>query len=293
MRGWKLYLSFFVVVLFSFILFIPSAFSWGFYAHKRINHAAVYALSLPLEAFYKKHIDYIAEHAVDPDKRRYVDSSEGHRHFINIDHYGPKAFDLLPEYWNAAIEKYPKDTLEKYGTLPWEVLYWENKLTEAFKAKDADEILKASANIGHYIADAHVPLHTISNYDGQLSEQEGIHALWESAIPEAMGNKFNYLVGKAEYIKNPEDRIWEIVKETNALAKAVLDDEKSTSARFNPSTKYTDISHKKYSFAYIMAYNKALNGMVENQIRASVLDVASFWYTAWVNAGQPDVSRFK
>lgn len=293
MRGWKLYLSFIVLILFSFIVFVPSAFSWGFYAHKRINHAAVYALPMPLESFYKKHIDYIAEHAVDPDKRRYVDSSEGHRHFINIDHYGANAFEVLPKYWKAATEKYPKDTLEEYGTLPWEVLYWENKLTEAFKAKDANEVLKASANIGHYIADAHVPLHTISNYDGQLSEQEGIHALWESSIPEMMGTKFNYLVGKAEYIKNPEDKIWEIIKESNALAKIVLDDEKVISGGFSSDKKYADAAHKKYSPAYVMAYNKALNGMVEKQIRASILDVAAFWYTAWVNAGQPDVSKFK
>ena len=32
-----------------------------------------------------------------------------------------------------------------------------------------------SAVVAHYVADAHVPFHAISNYDGQLTKQRGIH----------------------------------------------------------------------------------------------------------------------
>jgi hypothetical protein len=281
--------------LFLYLLSIPFAFSWGFHAHKKINHEAVYALSASLEAFYKKNIDYITNHAIDPDNHKYSDSLEASRHFIDIDHYGPKAFDELPKYWKAAVEKYPKDTLQKYGTLPYEVLFWLNKLTDAFKNKDGNEILRASGYIGHYIADAHVPLHTISNYNGQKTEQEGIHALWETAIPEAYSDKYILRGQKAAYIKDPETKIWEIIKQSYLLAPTVLSVEKQVSQNFSGDKKYMKPKKaddkKQFSVEYVAAYNKALNGMVAKQMQSSVLDVADFWYTAWVNAGQPDLSK--
>jgi hypothetical protein len=36
------------------------------------------------------------------------------------------------------------------------------------------EILFIAADLGHYIADAHMPLHTSDNHDGQLTDQKGI-----------------------------------------------------------------------------------------------------------------------
>lgn len=46
---------------------------------------------------------------------------------------------------------------------------------------------------------------------------------------------------------------------------------------------------RQYSSAFTIAYNKMLNGMVERRMRLAIASVASFWYTAWVNAGQPDL----
>jgi len=283
--------------LFSLVFLSSDAFSWGFYAHKKINRMAVYGTPTPLAVFYKKNIEYITQHAVDPDKRKFIDSAEGPHHFINLDHYGSHPFDVLPKYWKDAVKKYTEDTLNKYGTLPWEIMYWENKLTDAFKKKDLPTILRASATIGHYVADAHVPLHTVSNYNGQKTNQVGIHGLWESAIPEAFGDSYARINGGAIYLKDPAATIWNILKQTHPLAPIVLTDEKEVSSRFTKSQKYLPTKnneHKvKYSPTYIAAYNKALNGMVEKQLRLSAIDVASFWYTAWVNAGQPNLSGIK
>jgi len=43
---------------------------WGFYGHKRINRVAIFTLPPEMFGFYKEHIEYLTEHAVDPDKRR-------------------------------------------------------------------------------------------------------------------------------------------------------------------------------------------------------------------------------
>jgi hypothetical protein len=48
---------------------------------------------------------------------------------------------------------------------------------------------------------------------------------------------------------------------------------------------------KQYSTAYALAYEKSLNNMIERRMRQSIFSIASFWYTAWVNAGQPQLNR--
>lgn len=274
------------------IVFIaPNALSWGFYAHKKINRMAVYAVPPPLSAFYKKNIEYITQHAVDPDKLKFIDSTEAIHHYINIDHYGIDGFNKLPRYWKDAVKKYTKDSLDKYGTLPWQISLWEYKLTDAFKKKDVSAILKASAFLGHYIADAHVPLHTAANFNGQETNQQGIHALWESAIPEAFGNTYAHINGGAVYLKDPSGKIWNILLQSHALVPTVLSAEKEISNHFTDAQKYLVYENKgrkiKYTPAYIAAYNKALKGMVEKQLHAAAIDLACFWYTAWVNAGEP------
>lgn len=109
------------------------------------------------------------------------------------------------------------------------------KLTAAFKEKDGAKILKLSAEIGHYIADAHVPLHASSNHNGQLTGQQGIHGFWESRIPELLAEKeWNFFIGKADYIQQPADFIWQRVLESAAAADTVLKYEKELSTSFPP-----------------------------------------------------------
>lgn len=271
-----------------------TVFSWGFFAHKRINQMAVFTLPPEMIGFYKKHIDFITEHAVDPDKRRFRSEEEAPRHYIDIDHFGLSPFDSMPAKWNKAIEKYSEDTLQAHGILPWHLERMLNSLTKAFKEQDLNKILHVSAELGHYIADAHVPLHTSENHDGQLTNQKGIHAFWESRIPELQAGKYNYLVGKVEYLSNPSEAIWKIIKQSHAAVDSVLRFEAKLNAEFPADKKYAietkgKITLKNYSEEYTLAYDKLLNGMVERRMRSAIHMVGCFWYTAWVNAGQPDL----
>ncbi|WP_245869828.1 zinc dependent phospholipase C family protein [Pedobacter ginsengisoli] len=111
--------------------------------------------------------------------------------------------DSIPRKWDDAVQKYGRDRLAKNSILPWQIQRSYYKLVNAFKAKDSLKILIYSAYLGHYIADAHVPLHTTQNHNGQLTNQVGIHAFWESRLPELFLQDYNYLVGQARYIENP------------------------------------------------------------------------------------------
>jgi hypothetical protein len=272
-------------------------YSWGFFAHQKINYYAVFLLPPQMMVLYKPNISFIASHSVDPDKRRYALPEEGPRHYIDIDHYGKYPFDSLPKKWNGAVLKYSEDSLNNYGIVPWHIQNMLARLTNAFKEKDFSKILKNSAEIGHYISDAHVPLHASSNHNGQLTNQKGIHGFWESRIPELLAEKeFDFFIGKAEYIKNPSDYIWKRIVESAKAADTVLLYEKILSKQFGADKKYAfenknGIATRQYSSAFTIAYNKKLDGMVERRMRLSIFSVASFWYTAWVNAGQPNLKE--
>ena len=385
-----------IFTIVSFLLaasFLFSAFKsdWGFFAHRRINRMAVFTLPPDMMVFYKKNIEYLTEHAVDADKRRYATKHEAVRHYIDIDHWGVYPYDNLPRNWTEVLIKYTKlyfvndqkdtfqifdnelikggdetialsgnwihslyDTLNismpfthyrsfflnniqknyyedswtvdcdslkslidfekaglechsvfaidgfsEYGILPYHLVKMQKRLTRAFEEKDEQKILRLSADMGHYIGDAHVPLHTTENYNGQLTNQLGIHAFWESRIPELFADReFNYFVGKAEYIRDPSDFFWNIVLSSNILVDSVLLIEKQLSQQFPQDKQYCydqrgETVVRTQCRDYASAYRKRMNGMVENRMKQSIFSIGCAWYTAWVDAGQPDLSSFK
>ena len=170
------------------------------------------------------------------------------------------------------------------------------KLVKAFREKQAAAILKLSAEIGHYLADAHVPLHACSNHNGQYTGQRGIHGFWESRIPELLAEReWDFFLGPADYISHTAAYAWQVVKESAAASDTVLRYEKLLTAQFPPDRKYAfelrnGVLVRQYSIDFSLAYDRMLGGMVERRMRASVHAVASFWYSAWVDAGQPDLS---
>lgn len=277
------------------ILFALPAGSWGFYAHRQINYYAVFLLPPEMGVLYKPHIEWLAEHAVDPDKRRYLVPEEGPRHYIDIDRYGAYPYDSLPRKWEAALAKFGPDTLQQHGIVPWHLQVMMKRLTAAFREHDLPRILKNSAEIGHYIADSHVPLHACSNHNGQFTGQKGIHGFWESRVPELLAeSSFDFFIGKAAYIRDPGRYFWDRVLESARAADTVLQLEKSLTQAFPSDQKFAfeernGILVRQYSSAFTRAYHQALNGMVERRMRQSIFSTASCWYTAWVNAGQPDL----
>lgn len=287
-----------VISLILFFLFVFSYFPsycWGFFAHQKINYYAVFLLPPEMMVLYKPNIGFLSEHAVDPDKRRYAIKEEGPRHFIDIDKYGNYPYTELPRKWNDAIAKFGEDSLKQHGIVPWHVQVMLQRLTNAFKEKNFSRIMKNSAEIGHYIADAHVPLHASSNHNGQFTNQKGIHGFWESRVPELLAEKqWDFFIGKAQYIKNPGEFIWSRVLESANAADSVLRFERDLTKQFAPDQKYSfeernGIVIRQYSEAFSIAFNKKLDGMIERRMRQSISSIASFWFTAWVNAGQPDL----
>lgn len=284
----KMKRSFIFVVL----LLLPfRSGSWGFFAHTRINELAVFTLPNEMGSFYKANSSYISGHATDPDKRRYADTAEAPRHYLDVEAYETN-IDSIPRKWNDAVKKYGAARLNANGILPWQIQHTYYKLVNAFKQHDSLGILIHSAYLGHYVADAHVPLHTTVNHNGQLSNQVGIHAFWESRLPELFAQKYNFLVGRAVYVKDPLKEAWKVISHTHSLVDSVLQTEAALNSSFPAYRKYSyskrkEIVEKQYSFEYSRDYHQRMNQMVEKQMRAAVYCIGSLWFSAWVDSGQP------
>lgn len=344
---------------------------WGFYGHRLINRMAVFCLPQDLLPFYKKNIEYISEHAVDPDKRRYATKHEAVRHYIDIDAWGTFPFDNVPRDFQTALAKYshyklvdnldtvqlivqikqdtmqlldadsslvmtmdkdrfrrffskqvfpqyyedewivPADSVWKhlnlYGTLlvedhfsqdgilPYHLSSMKWKLTQAFIDQDVAKVLRTSAEFGHYIGDAHVPLHTTTNYNGQLTDQVGIHAFWESRIPELFAeSQYSFLTGKAKYIEDTRTYFWQMILDSHEQLEDVLKIEKELSRTFPSDKQYCYDERLGRTIRvqcpeYAAAYQQRMNGMVEARMQDAIGAIGNIWFTCWVDAGQPNL----
>lgn len=277
------------VLLFSY----SSVLSWGFHAHRVINRMAVFTLPPEMVGFFKLHIEYLTENSVAPDKRAHVVEGEAPRHYIDVELF-ESDIDSIPLFWDEAVERYTEDTLNAHGLLPYHIYTMYIRLRNAFRSQNVDRILYNAAHIGHYIGDACTPLHTTKHYNGRTPEERGIHAFWETRIPILYSETYDFFVGRAEYIENPQHYAWQLIRESNAAVDTIYMVYDELKEIFSQDQMYTyemfgQTVSRQFSEEYARAFNEKTNNMVERKMRKSVLATGSFWYTAWVDAGQPDL----
>lgn len=363
---------------------------WGFFGHRRINRLAVFTLDQEMMPFFRANIEWLTDHAVDPDKRRYASKFEAVRHYIDLDHWGdsetfpevPRAYtdaqiwkaeivvvanpgdttvwkvdeithptedrrfypdsrvqlsstkgkrlelqlgsyrnfwfnNVWPQFYEDRIlilpdslrrigfplpdqapqEIFVREHFSEYGILPYHLETMHRRITQAFIDEDTDMILRLCAEMGHYVGDAHVPLHTTENYNGQMTGQTGIHGFWESRIPELFADaNYDYFVGKAQYIENPRDYYWGIVLKSHSLVDSVLRTEQRLRETYPEDQQMcfderSGRTIKTQCAEFAAAWDAEMQGMVEERFRAAILSIGSVWYTCWIDAGQPDLNR--
>ncbi len=264
--------------------------TWGFFGHRKINLLAIYTLPPALHLFYRRHQKELQELAVLPDARRYILDEEAARHYIDLDIYDLNKVSFST--WEQMLRRTSEDSLRKHGIVPWHIPIVYQRLVNAFIKKDSLQIIKLSAELGHYVADAHVPLHTSSNYDGQKTGQSGLHSFWESRIPELLGNKLDQFSGPATHISNVQQMSWTWVLASHRELPHLFTMASKISQSLKEAEKYSFEQKgttliKTPSLKYSLAYHKALNKQIESRFMASVQHVGDLWYSAWLTAGEP------
>jgi hypothetical protein len=252
--------------------------SWGAEGHRLISNKAVELLPEEMNAFIKWQ-DYITIHSVDPDIRRDTDKSEGPKHFIDIDFYPEFLNGKMIEDKAQLVAEYGDSVVTKMGLLPWATLDTYTNLVNAFKDKNRDKALIFASDLGHYVGDGHQPMHTIMNYNGQMTGQKGIHFRYESIMVDSnltqIKNDFESEKGK--YVQNKLNFIFNYITDANSVSGELFaaDEFAFKKASSHDSPEYYRLLWFKTRY------------VTETQIENSARDFASLFYSAWVDAGKP------
>jgi hypothetical protein len=263
------------------------AHAWGYEAHHFIMDRAIVLLPPELRPLFEKNRAMVVERAIDPDTWRTAGfTEEPPNHFLDIDWegYGKYPFAALPRSYDEAVAKFGKDRITQEGTLPWRTEEIYGNLRRTFESLARGnayaqlDLLLQSAALAHYVSDAHVPLHGVSNYNGQLSGQLGVHNRWESTMFERYRDRLNITPKPIPPITSPRDFIFERVLEDAQLTPALL---KADADAIGNRDVYDDV--------YYEMFFKAQRPVMERRLNESIAAVAAIIAGAWEAAGKPTV----
>jgi hypothetical protein len=267
------------------LLLVPArADAWSFDVHKYITRRAIELLPDAIRPFFSKYQVSVVEHSIDPDLWRIAGfEEEPPNHFLDIDAYGSYPFNALPRDYGAAAKKFGRTKVQTEGLLPWRATEIYDKLTKAFDEQKTSsygfENMKFfAAVISHYVADAHVPLHAVKNYDGQLTNQHGVHSRFEAELFRRFESKVTIAPRPIAPVRHPRDYMFATILDSYKAAAGVLDaDRRAAKGRIEYDDEY---------FALFFGETQAI---LERRMSDAIAGVAAMIAGAWEAAGRPDV----
>lgn len=272
------------------LLGLPGVVSaWGFDGHRFIASQAIDQLPPELKALFEARRAFIVERSVDPDLWRSAGwESEPPNHFLDMDHaaFGLYPFDGLPREYDVAVQKFGKAFVHEQGLLPWRVQEFYGRLQRAFEGLKRDrpspyaldDIVFYSAILAHYVADGHVPLHAVVNYDGQLTNQRGLHGRWESELFTRNRDRLRIRPPATAPVSDPRGFMFDVLLASNRSAAEVLAADLQASE-----------GRELYDDEYFDAFGAASFGLLERRTNDSIAAVAALIAGAWEQAGRPVV----
>jgi len=273
-------------VLMALLAYPASARAWGFEAHRFIVARAIDILPEPIRPFFEANRAFIVERAIDPDLWRNAGfSEEPPNHFLDFDAYGKYPFTDLPRDYDAALKKFGIDVLRQNGLVPWRTHEMAGRLFRGFEALQKNgpyarsDIQFFSAIIGHYVADAHVPLHAVLNYNGQLTGQTGIHNRWEDELFIRFQKQLAIKPGALKSVTNERDFIFDTLLDSSQLAAGVLAADKEAIG-----------DRDVYDDQYFETFFARTRPVLERRLNEAITAVASIITSAWEQAGKPQLS---
>jgi hypothetical protein len=262
--------------------------AWGFPGHRLVNGEAARTLPPPLRALFVGNEAWLREHSIDPDLW-VIGGREGElpNHFMDLDAFGTYPFADIPPLEADHLVRFGVGASER-GRVPWRVAEVYRDLVAAFAASDEARVLERAAVLGHYVGDSHVPLHAVLNYDGQLSDQKGVHSRWESELVARFERQIEGRVepGAAVHVDDPAGLVFDVLRESFARAQETLaSDRELTGPRDYADTPEDDRYDDGY---YTRLYEREGESLV-SRLDAAATALGSLWLSAWEDAGSPEL----
>jgi hypothetical protein len=269
-----------VPVLLIGILFLalPASFGWGDSAERMIVDKAVDTLPDEMLPFFQANRGYLMQHVTDPLQSEARTPAEEPKGFIQLDHYGAYPFTALPRTYTAAVAKFGRRQLTSRGLLPWQIGLYSQKLTDALRAHNWDDAKLSAAILAHYVAAAHDPFKSTANSDGIASAQPGINARFGVNLVDRYQRFFFLKPNEAAFIRDPTDHAFEMSLDAHSwLENILLADRRAHEGLTGYTSEYYDRFYAQAGAVLI------------RQMTDAATDTGSYWMTAWINAGRPQL----
>ena len=223
----------------------------------------------------------LSSHASDADNRKDSDPTEAPKHYIDIDVYQDFIINKrIAQTWDSIVMSYGNAFVLDNGILPWATITTYDTLRSCFIRKDWPKAILTAADLGHYVADGHMPLHITQNYNGQLTGNSGIHSRYESTMIGAYNSQIIYSGDtNITVIQNVNKYIFDYIYNNYQYKDSILAADNFAKLAAGGST-----SSSTYTFNL---WNKTQNFTKLLFINASQ-SLAELIYTAWVEAGSPE-----
>ena len=206
------------------------------------------------------------------------DPAEGPRHFLDIDIYGPYPFVELPHDYDEAVAKFGVEDVTKRGLATWRIADYTQLLSEAMKSGDAEKVVGAAGALAHYIEDIHMPLHVVKNYNGQLTNQHGVHQRFEDDMVDAYAEQIHLSPKMASEIEDPLEYAFDIVLDSYVYADNLLH-----------ADRRAKLGEDTYGTSYLEKFFRFSGWIAVQRMNDAATATASYWYTAWLRAGKPEL----
>lgn len=267
------------------LLLIPALLllaAWGSTGHYKISFASGLTLNPAMTAF-TDWAAYLADHASDADDRKATDPAESVRHYIDIDSY-PEfiANGAIATSYQTNVALHGYTYVRDHGTLPWTTLWTVDSLESCFRRGDFTKARYFASDLGHYVADGHMPLHITENYDGQYTNNSGIHSRYESTMINGHISQIVYDGWPPQVVDDVGGYIFNYIYHNQQYVDSVLQaDDYAKSINSNTS-----------SSAYKNALWAKTGNFTTELFKNASHTLGELIYTAWVKAGSPDPGSF-
>jgi len=189
--------------------------SWGGVGHSKISQNASLSFNSEMNDF-NAWTSFLTSHASDADDRKSYDDTESPKHYIDIDNYSEFiSTGKIEQYYVAAVSKYGNYFIINNGTLPWATEAAFDSLRNSMKRYDWEKAKQFAADLGHYVADGHMPLHITDNYNGQNTGNTGIHSRYESTMIGSYSSQIIYTGSSANSITDVNQYIFDYIYKNN------------------------------------------------------------------------------
>jgi hypothetical protein len=251
--------------------FLPaSVFAWSDSVYRLVIRKAIDTLPKGQKKYFEDHKYEMPSLTPDedpplrPDGRRFA-----------IDLLGTFPFQDIPQD-EASVKA--KADIGFVGRLPFLLLESHARLVAAFKAGDKEKILAAADEVAILAADLNNPLSFTQNFDGQKTEQAGLARRLAARLPEDMEGRLKINPEAARLLENPRDYIFGSMLRSHIWVDNIL---------YADRLAYRGKS--SYGGSYFEAFELRAGRLLSDLLSNAAADVGSFWYTAWTEAGRPEL----